>query len=347
MPRSSAPDANAQLAAFYARGLMDYLQGRGIDAAKLVIEVPMARAGAMAISPEISLTEWVRLLDAATKAVGEPDLPAKAGESLQIRHLGALGHVLMNCSDLEEVYQQLARYIRLLGQIGQPVLTVRGAEAHLLWQWPYPNSAPQSVALFMLAARVRFMRWLTDRPDLRVDASFHGPAPGALEGFIRVFGGRVQFDAAESQLVFPTEYLSLSVVTADVESRREAEERAQAQLQRITKEPPLLRQIKSVLILRMTSGCVHLRDTASSLHLSARTLQRRLAELGANYQQILDEVRADSAKQLLHDPNMPLTQIAFLLGYSDQSTFHTAYRRWFNTSPGLSRRKRQAEAKHS
>ncbi|HXG29357.1 MAG TPA: AraC family transcriptional regulator [Nevskiales bacterium] len=346
MPPNSSqpPDANALLAAFYARGLIDYLQGRGIDAATLVAEVPIARPEAMAISPEISLTEWVRLLERAAQALGEPDLPAKAGESLQVRHLGVLGHVLMNCRDLHDAYRQLARYIRLLGQIGQPVLTVKDAEAHLLWQWPYPSPPPQSVALFMLAARARFMRWLTDRHDLRMDAHFHGPAPGPLEGFVRVFGGRVQFGQPESKLIFPADYLKLPVVTADEEFRRQAEQRAQEQLQKLTKEPELVRQIKSVLILHMASGRVHLEETARSLHLSARTLQRRLAEIDAHYQQILDEVRAESARQLLRDPSIPLTQIAFLLGYSDQSTFNTAYRRWFGTSPGQTRRQSHAQA---
>lgn len=341
----SPPDANAQLAAFYARGLVDYLKDRGVDATTLVEDVPTARAGAMAISPEISLAGWIHLLETASRVLAEPDLPAKAGESLQIRHLGALGHVLMNCRDLEEVYRQLARYIRLLGQIGQPVLTVKDGEAHLLWQWPYASPAPQSVALFMLAARMRFMRWLTDRADLRVDARFHGAAPGPVDGFVRVFGGRVQFGADESKLIFPASYLKLPVVTADEEYRRQAEERAQAMLQQLVKEPPLLRQIKSVLILRMASGRVQLKETASSLHLSARTLQRRLTEVGANYQQVLDEVRAESARQLLLDPNIALTQIAFLLGYSDQSTFQTAYRRWFRTSPGQARRNSQDMSK--
>lgn len=346
-PNPAPPDANAQLAAFYARGLLDYLQGRGIDPASLVPEVPMARPEAMAISPEISLTDWVRLLEAASRALNEPDLPVKAGESLQVRHLGALGHVLMNCRNLEDVYRQLARYIRLLGQIGQPMLNIQGTQAHVLWQWPYPTPAPQSVALFMLAARIRFMRWLTDRHDLVADACFHGPAPGPLDGFTRVFGGRVKFGAPESKLIFPVSYFSIPVVTADEEFRRQAEARAQAQLQQITHEPQLLRQIKSVLILHLASGRVHLRETAQSLHLSARTLQRRLAEMGANYQQVLDEVRAESTRQLLRDPNIPLTQIAFLLGYSDQSTFQTAYRRWFGTSPGQSRRESQAESRKS
>ncbi len=341
MTLASLPSAHARIAAFYARGLVDYLRLRGVDANTLLPEVPMARPEAMAISPEVSLVEWARLLDAATVALGEPDFPAKAGESLQLHHLGALGQVLMNCATLEEASHQLARYIRLLGQIGQPMLTIRGVEAHLLWQWPYPGPAPQSVALFMLAARVRFMRWLSDRPDLNVDACFHGAAPGAAEGFTRVFGGRVEFGAADSKLIFPAAYLMLPVVGAEEKFRGKTREYALPPLPGIASTPALLREIKAVLMQRLSSGRVQLSETANSLHLSTRTLQRKLSELGLHYQQVLDHIRAESAEQLLRDPSIPLTQIAFMLGYSDQSTFQAAYRRWRGVSPGKSRRRQR------
>jgi AraC-like DNA-binding protein len=343
MPNTQNPDAQAQIAAFYARGLVDYLRGRGVDAASLLPEAPMARPEAMAIAPEVSLTEWATLLDAAATALDEPELPARAGASLQVRHLGPLGHVLMGCANLKDAYLQLARFIRLLGQIGKPELTVQGETAHLLWQWPYPTPAPQSVAMFMLGARTRFMRWLSDKPDLVVDVYFHGPAPYRIEGFTEVFGGRVEFDAPHSEMIFPARYLGLPVVTADEEFRQQAEERAQAQLQRLTGDSPLLRQVKGVLLLNLASGRVHLNDTAQNMNVTPRTLQRRLADLDTHYQEVLDQVRAETAEQLLRDPEIPLAQVAFLLGYSDQSTFQTAFRRWTGLSPGAYQRKRSRE----
>src|SRR3546814_5754795 len=78
---------------------------------------------------------------------------SKAGASLHVRHLGVLGHVLMNCQTLGEVAEQLARYIRLLGQIGRPEVTVKGDRVHLLWCWPYDSLAAPCIAQFMLGAR--------------------------------------------------------------------------------------------------------------------------------------------------------------------------------------------------
>ena len=73
---------------------------------------------------------------------------------------------------------------------------------------------------------------------------------------------------------------------------------------------------------------------AHELGMSVRTLARRLGDLGVSFAQILDELRHDLALRYLRDPNLSLSQIAFLLGYSELSAFSHAFRRWTRTTPG-------------
>lgn len=328
--------SNARIAALYAQGLVDYLRGRGIDAGMLGETVGVSDDGAD--YGEASLSAWVALLERSARELGEPALPALAGAGLQPRHLGPLGHVLMSCETLEDAYKHLARYIRLLGQIGQPKLVVRGANAHLQWHWPYASDPPQSVALFMLAARVRFMRWLTDNSHLQVDARLHGAAPGPVEAFQQVFGGEVRFDCKRSELVFPSATLQQPIAMADATFRKQAEQRAADLLKDLTGQPPLLRQVKQALLQRMASGAVGLDEVARQLHMSPRTLQRKLRGLETSFHQVLESVRASTASQLVKQGRTPLAEVAFVLGYSDQSTFNSAYKRWHGTSPGRARR---------
>lgn len=334
----SAPPPGGSIAVLYARGLLDYLRTRGVDPATLyapprVAELDRARGHA-----EIPLAEWIDMFSVAIDAVGEPDLPLKAGASLRVRHLGVLGHVLMNCATLEEVAAQLARYIRLLGQIGQPVLRVHGNDAELLWSWPYQTPPVDSVAQFMLGARAMFMRWLSNRPDLRYDAEFHFPRPADVSAYEQVFGGRLLFSQPHTKMLFSAEYLHLPVVSADEDLRQQVEAQAQSALRKLSGEPPLLRELKTLLALELAGGHVSIDDAAQRLRLSARTLQRRLGEHARSFQSVLDEVRQARAEQLLRDPCVSLTQIAFLLGYTEQSTFHNAFKRWTGTSPGVYRR---------
>jgi AraC-like DNA-binding protein len=73
---------------------------------------------------------------------------------------------------------------------------------------------------------------------------------------------------------------------------------------------------------------------AQALHLSERTLQRRLQEEGTSYQQLLDDTRRELAQQYLATPRMTLLEIAYLLGFSEPSNFFRAFRRWFGKTPG-------------
>lgn len=339
-PRSQPPPGGL-IAALYARGLLDYLRGRGVDPAALYDPARLAELEQVRGHTEVSLTEWVGMFEVAIRALDDPELPLKAGASLRMRHLGVLGHVLMNCRVLGEVQRQLARYIRLLGQIGEPVLTLHGPEAHLLWSWPYATAPHAAVAQFMMGARAMFMRWLSNRPDLRYDGHFHFPAPRDRRVYEQVFGGQLAFDQPHSKMVFPVEYLELPVVSADEDLRLQVEAQAQAVLRKLSGEPEFVRSLKTVLAHNLARGQVALSEAAAAMDLSERTLQRRLGELDRSYQQVLDEVRRASAERYLRDTDTSLTQIAFLLGYGEQSSFHNAFKRWTRQSPGAWRRQRQ------
>ncbi|MDO9452546.1 MAG: AraC family transcriptional regulator [Stagnimonas sp.] len=322
------------IAAFYARGLIDYLRARGLDPATLLTADKLTELDTAKGHAEVSMADWVAMLDAAIAALDEPALPAQAGASLHLRHLGVLGHVLMNCATLEEVYSQLARYIRLLGQIGQPVLTFEGEAAHLLWQWPYDTPAPGVVAQFMLAARANFMRWLSGRSDLTFDVHFHFARPTHDSAHAQIFGGVVRYGQPHSKLVFPRHYLALPVVAADEGLRRQVEDRAQALLATLSGEQRLMHRLQALLGTRLANGHATLDHAAAALGITARTLQRRLSAEGESFQSALDAVRRVRAETLLREGGASLSQIAFLLGYTEQSTFQNAFRRWTGVTPG-------------
>src|SRR3546814_1626411 len=97
------------IASLYARGLIDYLRTRGVDPDLLYGPARVTQLDAGRGHEEIPLTEWIAMFDLAIAHCDDPALPLKAGASLHVRHLGVLGHVLMNCQTLGEVAEQLAR----------------------------------------------------------------------------------------------------------------------------------------------------------------------------------------------------------------------------------------------
>jgi AraC-like DNA-binding protein len=92
--------------------------------------------------------------------------------------------------------------------------------------------------------------------------------------------------------------------------------------------------VREAIIRKLPDGEPRRDDVASELHMSERTLQRRLEEEKTSFVQLLDDTRRELADQYLGRLHLSLAQAAYLLGFADQSSFFRACKRWFNLSPG-------------
>ena len=95
----------------------------------------------------------------------------------------------------------------------------------------------------------------------------------------------------------------------------------------------IAKEISSHVLEELEGGAPGIEKIARKMHCSGRTLQRRLAERNLSYQMVLDAIRSELAIELLSKTNMPITQIAEKTGFSDDSTFHRAFKRWTGESP--------------
>jgi AraC-like DNA-binding protein len=95
--------------------------------------------------------------------------------------------------------------------------------------------------------------------------------------------------------------------------------------------------VHAAIVARLSHGQVRLASIADELKLSPRTLQRKLSEAGATFQQVLDQARFALAKDYLRRPELSLIDIAFLLGYQEQSAFNHAFKEWAGVNPGAYR----------
>ncbi|WP_453822699.1 helix-turn-helix transcriptional regulator [Tepidimonas fonticaldi] len=93
-------------------------------------------------------------------------------------------------------------------------------------------------------------------------------------------------------------------------------------------------KVRAELISRLAAGEPSRADVASALHMSEKTLQRRLKGEETSYQEILDETRRELARQYLREGRMSVCEVTFRLGFSDQSSFTRAFKRWTGLAPG-------------
>ena len=97
-------------------------------------------------------------------------------------------------------------------------------------------------------------------------------------------------------------------------------------------------KVKTAFLDLLPSGEISFDRVARRLHMSGRTIQRRLREEGTSFKKLLDEARRELAEEYIRDPRFTLLEVAFILGYSDYSSFSHAYKRWTGTAPSKTKK---------
>lgn len=278
---------------------------------------------------------WRDWLTRALALVPHTVAPALGvGALVQPRHVGVLGYLVASVGNLGEAMLAYRRYERLFYGVDFAQTAVTSNEAEI--RWP-PSDPPlghlaDSVAI---AALVTFLRRQIDPAPPPLGVSFVNPPVGRIEhaAYEAFFGCSVRFGDSHTRVRFPAAYLTLPMRHADPELRALLDRQAQALLLALPQSDDLDRALQQVMLRLLPDGAVTLPRAARELHLSVRTLQRRLDRRGMSWQQLLDQTRAELAREYLRDRSLSLGDIALLLGFSEQSAFNRAFRRWTGSTP--------------
>jgi AraC-like DNA-binding protein len=164
---------------------------------------------------------------------------------------------------------------------------------------------------------------------------FSRAKPADVGTYRRFFRAPCRFDWERTAICFPTRWLDNPMPEANLERLRILEQQAQT-----INKSELLSRLRRALRILLLSGPTSAQEVAALLFLHRRTLDRRLRDQGTNFQRVLDEISFAVACQLLDNTQLPLTDIAASLRYSESSAFTRAFRRWSGTAPS---RRRQME----
>jgi AraC-like DNA-binding protein len=171
------------------------------------------------------------------------------------------------------------------------------------------------------------------KPPL-IEATFAHAARGPDAAYRAFFDAPVRFEAKATTLVYAAALLDRSTAAADARLAKYLDALASRMLAELPPaEPTFVDDVKQALARELPVGEADQSALAKSLGMSRRTMQRRLAEAGTSFQDVLDETRREATERLLRKGSMSLTDVAFALGYSEISSFYRAFKRWTGTSP--------------
>jgi AraC-like DNA-binding protein len=171
-----------------------------------------------------------------------------------------------------------------------------------------------------------------------MEVQFAHQPPRQTSEHLRVFGAPVSFAAPTNALVFDPEFVERQVPSADERLYPIMRRYLEQVLQEMPRETDELASVRRAVGEIMREGDPKLADVARKIALSPRTLQRRLKEQSLDFKGLVDDTRRRFSLNYLKDPQHTLTEIAYLLGYSEVSAFNRAFKRWTGTTPVSYRR---------
>jgi len=276
---------------------------------------------------------WVE----AEKATGDECFGLSVGANIRPTTFHALGFSWLASRTLLESLQRLCRYTKMLTNAPYGIaLEQRGDQWILLEDASQSGGLPEADRLGQDAFLVAIIKLCQQARDSHVhplSVNYTRKASDRIDDYVQAFQAPVFFDAEFDGLVFdrtmledplPGDNLELAIANDKISE----EYIAALDPDRVASE------VRKLLIELLPSGDANQEMIAHQLNRSLSTLQRQLAAEGTNYKEIREITRRELAEQYVREGHYSLSQIAYLLGFSDQSNFSRAFRRWTGQSPG-------------
>jgi len=282
----------------------------------------------------------LRLIDAAAHEVGDDRFGLHAGSRMDYGALGVLTYAVLNAPTVGTALRNFERYARSHFRGPRIRLEIDGDEARLELVLDVPDGVPRRHhAEAAAVVGLRIMRHLIGRDWRPRRVLFAHDHPRDVSEHERIFGAPLGFrQGIHVGLVFDAADLERPVRDADRRLLPIIERHLDELLAKPDAGHAWLGDVRSAIASSVCDGHPGIRAVARRLGLSVRTLQRRLGEQRTVFKTLVEDVRRELALRYLADGRTRLTDVAFLVGYSELSAFGRAFHRWTGSTPLAMRR---------
>ena len=279
--------------------------------------------------------------EVAIRALRDPGFPIAVASRVRPSDYSVVGFACMTRKNLREALHQAVRYSAIWTDAhrwevheGERTVTMASISAVSDDRLGVRCNTECIVAEMINSARA-----LIGQRASPLEIRFRHPAPSDTSAHEAFFASPVAFGAARNEILFDRAFLDTPLVKADPELAAYFQRHTESLMRRCGREKSVAERLEAVLVEDVTHGLPSLETAAARMGMSPRTLRRRLADEHTRFQDVLVQARCNLAKRYLAQPKLALGEVAFLLGFSEPSAFHRAFKRWTRSTPGAWRQR--------
>ena len=325
----------------YFQPLLEAAAARGVGAADLARAARLPDDALDPLPENLPAQVYERLLEIGAELADDRDFGLHVGERVKLGTYSVYGLILLSCSNFGQALQQTLRFESLAHDLGRSSLEVDGARAEYRWT-PNNRACGRHLAESVFAGIRVFGNWLAGATLPPAPVSFAHTAPADCSEHLRIFGAPVSFGATVNCARFDAALLSWPVPNADVGMYPVLQQHGENLLRdkaRAQADGGIKVLVRHSIARQLAQDGASLARIALDLGITPRTMQRKLQEAGLSFQQVLDGTRHELALDYLRRGQLSIAEVAFMLGYREQSSFNHAFKGWTGVSPGAYRAK--------
>jgi AraC-like DNA-binding protein len=319
---------------FITRDVLSYLQ-EFINRKKLILPEFQKKLDSYALKQHMSFEQWWNLLEQLESIHPIPALGLSVGRNIRVQDCGVLGYLFKTSRNIGDALKCFKRFQGLIYAGSEAQLEIIDNEnVRLVWEPDYGYSSQTSDAL-LIAAMVNIVRELIEPNSLKLKYICFTQAIPSDEMAIyeNFFKCEIKQHQAKLSLAFPKTDLLCPIPHEDPTLNNILGKQAENLLAHLPENDDFLVRLRDNLLRCLHEGRSDAGLVAKEMGLSERTLHRRLKNKNRVYRDILKEIRKSMSVNYLSDSKLSLPEVALLLGYSEQSTFSRAFKKWYGIPP--------------
>lgn len=321
----------------YLQALLHSLEIQGVNSEELLKSANLPLMLLQQRNATIPYEKCIELWQLALKKTANPELGLVVGKEFHIDAYGPLSSLLMACPNMWEGARQILKYQYLLQTGTQTLLNVDGDLAYMeTLNQHFDSELMRPIIEYELADALNVARFIAQTSHMQdrqpSEVWFRHSAPESTVSYEKFFQAPVKFSQVANRIYFNKSYLKvpsrfpneqlMTQVVEFIESKHDD-----------NNDLPLVVQVQRYISKNMQEGVPEITSVSAHFDLTLRTFQRRLKESGYTYNALSQQVRQDTALELLKG-NVPIKTIALTLGFSESNAFNQAFKKWTGETPG-------------